>query len=98
MRILVKIIREMNKVPLKETGIPEEDQLFSMGMRKLMARGVEFSKEPEEITREEKQLVQRERKLEDDRLATEERILTDEEGLEEDQRLLEKRPGKYTIR
>ncbi|CAM9994641.1 unnamed protein product [Rangifer tarandus platyrhynchus] len=43
-----------------------------------------------EITREEKQLVQKERKLEDDRLATEQRILTDEESLEEDQRLLEK--------
>nr|XP_042087321.1 WD repeat-containing protein 87-like [Ovis aries] len=90
MRILVKIIREMNKVPLKETGIPEEDQLFSMGMSETDGQRWEFSKEPEEITREEKQLVQRERKLEDDRLATEERILTDEEGLEEDQRLLEK--------
>ncbi|KAI4534507.1 hypothetical protein MG293_015367 [Ovis ammon polii] len=90
MRILGKIIREMNKVPLKETGIPEEDQLFSMGMSETDGQRWEFSKEPEEITREEKQLVQRERKLEDDRLATEERILTDEEGLEEDQRLLEK--------
>ncbi|XP_068849160.1 WD repeat-containing protein 87-like [Capricornis sumatraensis] len=90
MRILAKIIREMNKVPLKETGIPEEDQLFSMGMSETDGQRWEFSKEPEEITREEKQLVQKERKLEDDRLATEEKILTDEEGLEEDQRLLEK--------
>ncbi|CAI9161690.1 unnamed protein product [Rangifer tarandus platyrhynchus] len=90
MQILAKIIREMSIVPLKETGIPEEDQLVSMEMSETDGQRWEFSKELEEITREEKQLVQKERKLEDDRLATEQRILTDEESLEEDQRLLEK--------
>ncbi|KAB1274349.1 WD repeat-containing protein 87 [Camelus dromedarius] len=88
--ILTKIIRETSTEPLKEIGISEEEQSFIMGKSGIDGQRWEFFKEQEEITKEEKDQFQEERKLEDDRLAAKERTLMDEESLEEGQRFLEK--------
>lgn len=47
-------------------------------------------KDREEITKEEREQAQKERKLEDDRMATKEITLPYKENLEEDQKLIEK--------
>uniref|UniRef100_A0A9L0RHJ2 WD repeat domain 87 n=1 Tax=Equus caballus TaxID=9796 RepID=A0A9L0RHJ2_HORSE len=90
LRILAKTIREISTATLEETEILEEKRSFIMERSEIDDQRWEFFKEQEEITTDEKELAQKERKLEDDRLATKERTLTDEESLEEDQRLLQK--------